>query len=278
MSEQPGLFSRHPLIILSALFVIAYASVFLMFSREGHPKTQLIGIDEKALHIDVNLLNVDLVRDIATFTFLPDLTSPDIATRGRLNADVSVELDTGASVLTHTFKKGDSPAPWSANIPIQMGDPLEYPFDKHGGEFLVKIKREGGASPLAKVDLDKVLHGFSASAKAAPTEDKQQVALTYVFSRSLTVIFLALMAMTSLSLVVWSAVSVAKHVALNGRKVEFSMLIWMAALLFVIPAVRNSLPGSPPLGAFVDIALFFWLHILGVGALLTVVSKWKKQV
>ena len=56
------------------------------------------------------------------------------------------------------------------------------------------------------------------------------------------------------------------------------MLIWMAALLFVIPAVRNSLPGSPPLGAFVDIALFFWLHILGVGALLTVVSKWKKQV
>ena len=278
MSEQPGLFSRHPLVILGALFVIAYAAVFLMFSREGHPKTQLIGIDENALHIDVNLLNVDLVRDIATFTFLPDLTSPDIATRGRLNADVSVELDTGASVLTHTFKKGDSPAPWSANIPIQMGDPLEYPFDKHGGEFLVKIKREGGASPLAKVDLDKVLHGFSASAKAAPTEDKQQVALTYVFSRSLTVIFLALMAMTSLSLVVWSAVSVAMHVALNGRKVEFSMLIWMAALLFVIPAVRNSLPGSPPLGAFVDIALFFWLHILGVGALLTVVSKWKKQV
>lgn len=278
MSDQRNLFSRHPLIILGALFVIAYASVFLMFATEGHPKTQLVGIDEKALHIDVNLLNVDLVRDIATFTFLPDLTAPDVATSGRLNADISVELDTGAAVLAHTFKKGDSPAPWSANIPIQIGDALEYPFDKHGGEFLLRVKREAGASPLAKVDLDKVQHGFSANAKVTPTEDKQQVVLTYEVTRSMTVIFLALMAMTSLSLVVWSAVSVAKHVALHGRKVEFGMLVWIAALLFVIPAVRNGLPGSPPLGAFVDIALFFWLHILGVGALLTVVSKWKKQV
>ena len=73
MSDQPSFFSRHPLAILSALFVIAYASVFLMFSREGHPKTILTGIDDKALHIDVNLLNVDLVRDIATFTFFAGL-------------------------------------------------------------------------------------------------------------------------------------------------------------------------------------------------------------
>ena len=61
LHERPvQLFSRHPLAILGALFVIAYASVFLMFSREGHPKTILTGIDDKALHIDVNLLNVDL--------------------------------------------------------------------------------------------------------------------------------------------------------------------------------------------------------------------------
>ena len=42
MSDQRTLFSRHPLLILSALFVIAYASVFFMFAVEGHPKTQLI--------------------------------------------------------------------------------------------------------------------------------------------------------------------------------------------------------------------------------------------
>ena len=101
--------------------------------------------------------------------------------------------------------------------------------------------------------------------------------LHYEIGRSPAVIFLALMAMTSLTLVVLSAVNVAKEVALRGRKVEFGMLVWIAALLFVIPAVRNGLPGSPPAGALIDVALFFWLHILGVGALLTVVSRWKKQ-
>ena len=248
----------------------------MMFMKEGHPKTIITGVDNNALHFDVQLLNVDLVRDVATFTVLPDMASLDVATGGRLTTDISVELDTGAAVLVHTFKKGDAPAAWSVNVPVQYGDALEYPFDKHGGEFFFKVKREG-VSPLARVELDKVLHGFSASATVEATGDKTQVGLTCAFSRSPAIIFLALMAVTSLTMVVFSALSVAKHVALNGRKVEFGMLVWIAALLFVIPAVRNSLPGSPPLGSLVDIALFFWLHILSVGALLTVVYKWTKQ-
>ncbi len=276
-NNKPSLFSRHPLIILSCAFLILYVSVFVMFTKEGHPKTVMTGIDKSAPHFEVHLLNVDLARDLATFTFAPDLTSPDIAVNGRLIADMVAELDTGTSVLTHTFKKGDAPSPWSAVVPIESGDASEYPFDKYAGEFLFKIKREGNASSLARVDLDKVLHGFAASATVEPTEAKTHVVLKYEFSRSPAVVFLALMALTSLSMVVLSAVSVAKHVAINGRKVEFGMLVWIAALLFVIPAVRNGLPGSPPLGSLVDVALFFWLHILGVGSLLTVVYKWTKQ-
>lgn len=277
-ARPPGLFSKHPLLILTALFLCAYVGVFAMFAGEGHPKTVVTGIDTKAIHFDVHLLNVDLVRDLATFTFSPDMTAPSIATRGHLNADIAVELDTGSAVLNHTFKRGEAPAPWSINIAIQYGDALEYPFDKHGGEFMFRVKGEAGVSPLANVTLDKVVHGFVASARVEPSEDKTEMVLNYEFSRSPAVIFLAMMALVSLSMVVWSAVSVAKHVALHGRKVEFGMLVWIAALLFVIPAVRNGLPGSPPLGSLVDIALFFWLHILGVGSLLTVVSKWKKQV
>lgn len=276
MTDKKSIFSKHPLLLLLALFLLLYITVFVLFTREGHPKTTISGVDNNALHFNVHLLSVDLLRDLAIFTVLPDIASPDVATSGRLTADISVELDTGASVLTHTFKKGDAPAAWSVNIPIHYGDAMEYPFDKYGGEFSFKVKREG-ASPLAKVELDKILHGFSASAAVEANADKTQVELSYEFSRSPAVIFLAMMALTSLTMVVLSAMSVAKHVALNGRKVEFGMLVWIAALLFVIPAVRNGLPGSPPFGSLVDIALFFWLHILSVGALLTVVYKWTKQ-
>lgn len=277
MNSLRALFSKHPLVILVSAFIVAYIAVFAMFNSEGRPKTIVTGVDDKAVHIDVHMLNIDFQRDIAAFTFAPDLKAGNVAAGGRLNADIAVEVDTGSATLTHVFKKGDAPSPWTASVPIEYGDPLDYPFDKHGGDILVKVKREGTAGTLANVDLDKVAHGFVASARADPTEDKSQMQLRYEVGRSPAVIFLALMAMTSLTLVVLSAVNVAKQVAMHGRKVEFGMLVWIAALLFVIPAVRNGLPGSPPAGALVDIALFFWLHILGVGALLTVVSKWKTQ-
>lgn len=277
MSTKTSPFSRHPLMILFAIFIALYFSVLAMFMVEGHPKTTVVGIDASTPHFDVHLLNVDLLRDLATFTFSPDIVASPLAANGRLKEDILVEIDTGTAVLNHTFKKGEVPAAWSVNIPVQYGDAMDYPFDKHGGEFFFKVKRESSASPLARVDLDKVLHGFSASATVEAAVDGSQVGLTYEFSRSPAVIFLALMALISLSMVVLSALGVAKHVALHGRKVEFGMLTWIAALLFVIPAVRNGLPGSPPLGSLVDIGLFFWLHILTVGALLTVVYKWIKQ-
>ena len=272
-----ALFSRHPLVILAGLFVAAYVGVFAMFTTEGHPKTVLSGVDAAAIHIDLHLLNVDLQRDMAFFTLQPDVRSSDIAIQGRLKSDIVVEVDLGSTVISHTFKKGELAVPWSFNAPLEYGDTLEYPFDKHGGDLLVKVKCDAMPSTLANIDLDKVMHGFAASATGAPTADNNQVALHYQIGRSSAVIFLALMAMTSLTMVLFSAVNVAKQVAMHGRKVEFGMLVWIAALLFVIPAVRNGLPGSPPAGALVDIALFFWLHIIGVGSLLVVVSKWKSQ-
>ena len=277
MSTRTSLFSRHPLMILFAIFIALYFSVLAMFIVEGHPKTTVVGIDASTPHFDVHLLNVDLLRDLATFTFSPDIVASPLAVNGRLKEDILVEIDTGTAILNHTFKKGEVPSAWSVNIPVQYGDAMDYPFDKHGGEFFFKVKREGSASPLARVDLDKVLHGFSASATVEAAADGSQVGLTYEFSRSPAVILLALIALISLSMVVLSVLSVAKYVALHDRKVEFGMLTWIAALLFVIPAVRNGLPGSPPLGSLVDIGLFFWLHILTVGALLTVVYKWIKQ-
>ena len=272
-----ALFSRHPLIILATLIVIAYAGVVTMFTNEGHPKMVLTGVDPAAVHIDVHLLNVDLQRDTVTFTLQPDMRSSTSATQGRPKSDIAVEVDTGSAVVAHTFKKGEVAAPWSVTVPLEFGDTLEYPFDKHGGDLLFKVKSDGTPSTLANIDLDKVMHGFSASAAGQPTADNSQIALHYEIGRSPAVIFLALMAMTSLTLVLFSAVNVAKQVAMHGRKVEFGMLVWIAALLFVIPAVRNGLPGAPPAGALVDVALFFWLHIIGVGSLLAVVSKWKTQ-
>ena len=270
-------FAKHPLAILAALLLICYVTVLTMFLREGQPSMVITGVAAQATPIEAHFIALDLVRETATMTLTPMLSSPLVAERGKLLGDVQVEIDTGTTVLTHTFKGGDTPVPWIAVIPIEYGDQFEYPFDRHGGDFHIKATRKGEPGTVANLKLDKITHGFKLVATGEPAASNAELNVEFEITRSASVIFLAMIAMASLSLVVVSALNVAWQVAMRDRKVEFSMMVWIAALLFVVPSVRNGLPGGPPPGALVDIALFFWLHVLTVAALLTVVWNWSHQ-
>ena len=271
------LVSQRMLAGMLALFAVAYILVLVLFLREGHPRMVIKGVSAESVAIEAQFISIDLARETITMTLLPDLSSSQIASRGKLTSEINVEIDTGVLVLSHTFKSGDIPVPWIATIPIEEGDILQYPFDHYAGDFRIKASRKGSSETIANLELDKVVHGFQFSATGEPSPDKTQLNVAYEVSRSPAVIFLTIMGMLSLTLVVFSAINVAWRVAVNGRKAEFNMMTWIAALLFVIPSVRNSIPGSPPTGALIDVALFFWLHILAVSSLLTIVWNWSKQ-
>lgn len=58
--------------------------------------------------------------------------------------------------------------------------------------------------------------------------------------------------------------------ALRGRKPEADIMAYMAALLFAIPALRETLPGIPPVGSYTDVVAFFWAE--GITALALIIS------
>jgi Domain of unknown function (DUF4436) len=41
-------------------------------------------------------------------------------------------------------------------------------------------------------------------------------------------------------------------------------------VLFALPAVRNSMPGAPPLGAIMDFAVYFWCIIISISHILVI--------
>ncbi|MBV9250167.1 MAG: DUF4436 family protein [Acetobacteraceae bacterium] len=51
----------------------------------------------------------------------------------------------------------------------------------------------------------------------------------------------------------------------------------MAALVFALPALRNNIPGEPPLGVWGDIAVFLWAELAAVIASGLVVLSWVRQ-
>ena len=63
--------------------------------------------------------------------------------------------------------------------------------------------------------------------------------------------------------------------ATRGRmKLELSVASWMTALLFALIPLRGFFPGSPPLGSWMDILVFFWVELilmLSVAAVVTTI-------
>jgi hypothetical protein len=55
-----------------------------------------------------------------------------------------------------------------------------------------------------------------------------------------------------------AALMLAVQLAEGHRRFEAGFTSFLAALLFAFPAVRNALPGSPPIGSLNDFLAFFW--------------------
>ena len=278
-TPRPKLSGRTKLWIggLILIFVVAYTSVVSMYLREGHPVLTLKDVPQDAIKIDAEFLSVDLARNVMKMTIRPNLADGRYASKGKLTEDIEVEIDTGSSAFKETFHKGGYPLPWNVEVPIEFGDTLQYPFDVHGGDFDIKAKAPGSTTPIVALSFDASVHGFSIYGDGLPNDEHTALDANFYIARSMEVIMGATLSMVSLTLVVLSAVNVAFQVIVRGRKAEFVMMSWIAALLFVIPGARNALPAAPPPGGLIDVGLFFWLYILGVGSLLVLIGKWTFQ-
>jgi hypothetical protein len=65
------------------------------------------------------------------------------------------------------------------------------------------------------------------------------------------------------------AVAMTYTTLITGRTLEFSMFVWLGAMLFALPAVRNTMPGVPGVGTVLDYAGFFWCLIAVAACLIT---------
>ena len=52
-----------------------------------------------------------------------------------------------------------------------------------------------------------------------------------------------------------------------------SIVTGAVTILFALPAVRNTMPGVPPLGAVMDFAVYFWCIIISIMHILYISSK-----
>lgn len=253
--------------------LIAYVLPLVLFFTEDQSISS-ISTAEAQLTLGLRISVVELAREQVTFQMTPSsgaLVGPD----GRLLKDVSVQTDPGTGMISHVFKAELPLTPWTITAATDSGDILDFPFDSYEVDLDIDAKSDGQPLRL-KTTLLHVPHGLSAKHTESPIEGGGTNVVVRV-SRTGTIMFVALLATLSLLLVTSAACLVAWQVWFHGRKIEFSMMVWVAALLFVIPTVRNSLPGGVPPGALIDFLLFFWLQVAAVTAMGALVLSWARR-
>ena len=164
------------------------------------------------------------------------------------------------------------PAP-AQDLDLSMygGTVSDYPFDGYDAQIGFAANMDGQAVPVSMSfgDIDPFFH-------IATTDGGYQndaVELTVHVSRAQGTKFLAGFMMVVMWALALSVLGGAWILVSRKRGLVWPALGWMAATLFALAGLRNTAPGSPPIGCVLDYASFFWAELLTAVGVVTV-SAW----
>jgi hypothetical protein len=206
------------------------------------------------------------------------LLSADGTTLAR-DLELYVASATGKNV--HEFKKGKRMNPVEAIVEIYEGEPMDYPFDTHTAElaFFFEPTVKGGETggnetvPVA-VELRGSVAGLRMDTEYAKESKPDHTIIDISIQRATTAVLFSVFIMAAMWALALGVVFLVFRVLAGHRKIEISMFSFLGALLFAFPALRNSQPGTPPIGTLSDFLAFFWAEVIIALSLLLVVLRW----
>ena len=281
--------SKKPLIvglILLLIFGGLYVFVLGAYRNEGNNRAAELTADtakagENRIDVTEQIVTADPIKGdvVVRLEFTPhgSLASGD---GGLLARDLELYVSSATGKNAHEFKKGKRMNPVEAVVEIYEGEPMDYPFDAHSAElsfFFEPAKGGEGAGnesiPMA-VEMHGAVAGLRLDTEYAKESTPDHAVIEISIQRATTAVFFSVFIMIAMWALVIGVISLVYRVFAGHRKIEISMFSFLGALLFAFPALRNSQPGTPPIGTLSDFIAFFWAEVIVALSLLAVVLRW----
>jgi len=283
--------SKKPLIVglvLLLIFAGAYIFVLTKYKSEGENRAAFLEADTKKTgenRIDVSgrIVTADVLKGdvMVRLEFVPkgSFLAADGVTLAR---DLELYVATATGKNVHEFKKGKRMSPIEAVVEIYEGEPMDYPFDAHTAElsfFFEPAAAKGGEaggneSIPAAVELRGSVAGLRIDTEYAKENAPDHPVVEINIQRATTAVFFSVFIMIAMWALAIGVICLVFRVFAGHRKIEISMFSFLGALLFAFPALRNSQPGTPPIGTLSDFLAFFWAEVIIALSLLSVVLRW----
>ncbi|WP_058629914.1 DUF4436 family protein [Microbacterium testaceum] len=164
---------------------------------------------------------------------------------------------------------------------VMDGAVEQWPFDRYSvRSFLVPVVDDAQGE---SVPLPSTVHlsgrGISGWDIAMTERDGPDgfVTVEFTASRSGATVAFGIVLLTLMVIIPTLVLVVAIAVLRGRRKVEVTALGWMGAMLFATIPLRNFLPGSPPIGSWIDYLIVLWvLAALVAGLVVFVIAWWRR--
>jgi hypothetical protein len=169
----------------------------------------------------------------------------------------------------------------SFEIDLNDGSVNDYPVDRYSATMRLQVLERSAADrpetaallPVRVTAWEGAL-GFDVHASEVPARKPGEVALRFSVERRSAFIFFAFAAYAAMVILALGALTVGVLVFAGHRKIEVTLMGALGAAIFALPALRNALPGSPPLGVHADLLTFLWAEMAAVIAFALFVAAW----
>jgi hypothetical protein len=198
-------------------------------------------------------------------------TDNGLATRYPL--DVVAFGLTGRSELR--VPAGQVPQEIQLNSGLFDGDVSKYPFDSYRSGFGLEAHAQiGGRTVVVPVEttIEPAFAGFQMNASESQVSKPGAPFVTIDIRRSGTTVGFAVFVMVMMWLLAIAAVVITVRFLLRRHRLELGFTGMFVGLLFAFPAIRNALPGVPPVGVLNDYLAFLWAEGLVALSLLATLA------
>jgi uncharacterized protein DUF4436 len=267
-----------PIILVTVLGVLALYYVVVAISGVLHTSSTvpIAGTQQQDspdyLTLQMRTEDVDLTNRVMQASVLPVPNGALVGSRpGEMSKSLRIEIISAQQTTSVVTFPGRSVVdPTAVSLTLDRGD-AAYPFDRPRANFRVSVTDDetGGPVPFS-IGVDNSARPWVMQGTVSPsTAENGRTVVPFVLDahRDTLSIVLVMFYVLAIVLVTLMAV-VTTGIALLKKKLEFSNIIWLSAVLLSFPALRSGMPGAPPVGTALDYIVLFPCICLVAGMLI----------
>jgi hypothetical protein len=259
-------------IIVVAVF--AYVMLLTRFDVLERPAEQYFGVarGEARVGVYIQPTVVDAVNESIQIRVNVTGTGASAIAPGK---DLVLHVRRGAETENIVISSSQPRPEETFSFDLGDGSVHDYPLDDFKTQIALSCVEAGSdtALPIRVTSWEGII-GYTVRASPVVGSPPNEVRLRLDVRRTGAIRLFGIAAYGAMVVMAFSALTIGTLVFLGIRKIEVTLVGAVGAIVFALPALRNALPGTPPLGVSADILVFFWAELGAVAALALFVTAW----